>query len=59
MKRIEYTNGKEAKFEEKTTVLGNLDILQANGNHDEFQGNYLALQNGSKQVSLHIISKLK
>ncbi|KAI1733216.1 rhoGEF domain-containing protein [Ditylenchus destructor] len=28
LKRVEFTNGKEAKFEEKTTVLDNIDALR-------------------------------
>jgi hypothetical protein len=34
-------------------VLGNLDMLHANGNHDGLGGgNYLAIQNGYDQVSI-------
>jgi hypothetical protein len=47
LKRIEYTNGKEAKFEEKTMVLGNLDMLRANGSDPNSPTSLLAIQDGN------------
>ncbi|KAI6181128.1 FYVE, RhoGEF and PH domain-containing protein 4 [Aphelenchoides besseyi] len=46
-RRIEFANGKEAKFEEKTTVLGNLDIL--NAVNDRNPAALLAIQDGYPQ----------
>ncbi|KAI6206951.1 FYVE, RhoGEF and PH domain-containing protein 4 [Aphelenchoides besseyi] len=46
-RRIEFANGKEAKFEEKTTVLGNLDIL--NAVNDGNPAALLAIQDGYPQ----------
>lgn len=51
LKRIEYTNGKEAKIEEKT-ISGDLNMFNLNGNHDNFEAyNQLAIQNEYNQVS--------
>jgi hypothetical protein len=49
LRRTEYTNGREEKFEEETRVLGNLDML--NGYNGIQDSNALALQNGYHQVS--------
>lgn len=50
LRRVEFTNGKEAKFEEQTTILGDLNMFGA----DPAAAKMMLMNGSSPQVSFHI-----